>query len=95
MFLNIDANFLSQSFKDIASLIAKEAHALGYIDSPDAVQSMDVDEANKVIPGGIVFLGTNGQGRALRARQLLGWHPSGEDLAKAVRETIVAEAAQL
>ncbi|OQE34883.1 hypothetical protein PENCOP_c015G06984 [Penicillium coprophilum] len=84
-----------ESFKDVALVIAKEAHSLGYIDSPDSVQSMNVDEANVVIPNGVVFLGTNGQGRALRARKLLGWQPDGESFQKAVRETIIAEAAQL
>ncbi|KAJ5972970.1 NAD-dependent epimerase/dehydratase [Penicillium vulpinum] len=84
-----------ESFKDIALVIAKEGHSLGYIDSPDSVRSMDLDEANEVIPHGIVFLGTNGQGRALRARTLLGWEPHGESFQKAARETIIAEAAQL
>jgi hypothetical protein len=76
-------------------LIAKEAHSLGHIDSPDSVKSMNLDEANVVIPHGAVFLGTNGQGRALRARKLLGWQPDGESFQKAARETIIAEAAQL
>lgn len=56
---------------------------------------MDLDEANKVIPNGTVFLGTNGQGRASRAKKLLGWEPNGHNFAKAVRETIIAEAARL
>jgi nucleoside-diphosphate-sugar epimerase len=88
-------SFLVQNFRDIASLIAKEAHSLGYIDSPDAVRSMNLDEANVVIPNGTAFLGTNGPGRALRARKLLGWQPDGENFEKGVRETIIAEAAQL
>lgn len=76
-------------------MIAKEAHGLGYIDSPDSVKSMNLDEANVVIPHGSVFLGTNGQGQASRARKLLGWEPNGESFHDAVRETIIAEAAQL
>lgn len=84
-----------QSFKDIASMIAKEAHSLGYIDSPDSVKSMNLEESNAVIPNGSVFLGTNGQGRASRAKKLLGWQPDGESFQSAVRETIIAEAAQL
>ncbi|KAI2671833.1 hypothetical protein CBS147355_8476 [Penicillium roqueforti] len=84
-----------ESFKDVALVIAKEAYSLGYIDSPDSVQSMNLDEANVVIPNGAVFLGTNGQGRASRARKLLGWQPDGESFHSATRETIIAEAAQL
>ncbi|KAF7528333.1 hypothetical protein PCG10_000941 [Penicillium crustosum] len=84
-----------ESFKDIASVIAKEAHSLGYIDSPDSVKSMNLDEANVVIPHGSVFLGTNGQGKASRARKLLGWQPDGESFPDTVRETIIAEAARL
>ncbi|KAJ5699413.1 hypothetical protein N7536_002426 [Penicillium majusculum] len=84
-----------ESFKDIALVIAKEAHSLGYIDSPDSVKSMNLDEANVVIPHGSVFLGTNGQGQASRARKLLGWQPDGENFHDTVRETIIAEAAQL
>ncbi|KAJ5471608.1 hypothetical protein N7530_008965 [Penicillium desertorum] len=84
-----------ESFKDIASVIAKEAHSLGYIDSPDSVKSMNLEESNVVIPNGSVFLGTNGQGRASRAKKLLGWQPDGESFQSAVRETIIAEAAQL
>ncbi|KAJ5205302.1 NAD-dependent epimerase/dehydratase [Penicillium cf. griseofulvum] len=84
-----------ESFKDIALVIAKEAHSLGYIDSPDSVKSMNLDEANVVIPHGAVFLGTNGQGRALRARKLLGWQPDYESFQETARETIIAEAAQL
>ncbi|KAJ5933131.1 hypothetical protein N7516_007620 [Penicillium verrucosum] len=84
-----------ESFKDIALMIAKEAHGLGYIDSPDSVKSMNLDEANVVIPHGSVFLGTNGQGQASRARKLLGWEPNGESFHDTVRETIIAEAAQL
>ncbi|CDM37239.1 hypothetical protein DTO013E5_8385 [Penicillium roqueforti] len=84
-----------ESFKDVALVIAKEAHSLGYIDSPDSVQSMNLDEANVVIPNGAVFLGTNGQGRASRARKLLGWQPDGESFQSATRETIITEAAQL
>lgn len=87
--------FFFQSFKDVALVIAKEAHSLGYIDSPDSVQSMNLDEANVVIPNGAVFLGTNGQGRASRARKLLGWQPDGESFQSATRETIITEAAQL
>ncbi|KAJ6150404.1 hypothetical protein N7471_001603 [Penicillium samsonianum] len=84
-----------ESFKDVASVIAKEAHSLGYIDSPDSVQSMNLEEANVVIPNGSVFLGTNGQGRASRARKLLGWQPDGETFQNTVRETIIDEAARL
>ncbi|CAG8896905.1 unnamed protein product [Penicillium egyptiacum] len=84
-----------ESFKGVASVIAKEAHSLGYIDSPDSVRSMDLEESNEVIPNGGVFLGTNGQGRASRARKLLGWQPDGESFQRAVRETIIAEAAHM
>ncbi|CAG8298233.1 unnamed protein product [Penicillium salamii] len=84
-----------ESFKDIAGLIAKEAHSLGYIKSPDSVKSINLEEANAVIPGGVVFLGTNGQGRALRARELVGWQPKGVPFPEAVRETIASEAARL
>ncbi|KAJ5519357.1 NAD-dependent epimerase/dehydratase [Penicillium expansum] len=84
-----------ESFKEIALLIAKEAHSLGYIDSPDAVKSMNLDEANVVIPHGSAFLGTNGQGQASRGRKLLGWQPDGESFQNAVREAIIAEAAHL
>ncbi|KAJ5333911.1 hypothetical protein MYU51_018289 [Penicillium brevicompactum] len=84
-----------ESFKDIAGLIAKEAHSLGYIESADSVKSINLEEANKVIPGGVVFLGTNGQGRASRAKKLVGWQPEGVPFPKAVRDTIVAEAARL
>lgn len=59
------------------------------------MKSINLDEANAVIPGGVVFLGTNGQGRALRARKLVGWQPEGQAFTEAVRETIVAEAASL
>lgn len=93
--IHTDLIFFFQSFKDVASVIAKEAHSLGYIDSPDSVQSMNLEEANVVIPNGSVFLGTNGQGRASRARKLLGWQPDGETFQNAVRETIIAEAARL
>ncbi|KAJ5753481.1 uncharacterized protein N7511_007634 [Penicillium nucicola] len=84
-----------ESFKDVASVIAKEAHSLGYIDSADSVRSMTLDEANDVIPHGAVVLGTNGQGMASRAKKLLGWHPTGENFEKGVRNTLIAEAAQL
>ncbi|KAJ5598658.1 hypothetical protein N7537_008742 [Penicillium hordei] len=84
-----------ESFKDIALVIAEEAHSLGYIASPDSVKSMNLDEANVVIPHGSVFLGTNGQGQASRARKLLGWQPDSESFHDAVREAIIAEAAQL
>ena len=79
----------------MASVIAKEAHSLGYLDSADSVRSMTLEEANNVIPHGAVVLGTNGQGTASRARKLLGWQPAGEDFQKGVWNTIIAEAAQL
>jgi hypothetical protein len=56
---------------------------------------MDLDEANAVIPNGIAFLGTNGQGQALRARHLVGWQPEGQTFQRGVCETIIAEAAYL
>jgi len=59
------------------------------------VRSIDLDEANAVIPNGIAFLGTNGQGQALRARKLVGWQPEGQSFSEGVRETIISEKARL
>lgn len=65
----------------------------GFIKSP-AVQAIDADAADRLIAHGAVLWGTNAQYKATRARELLGWKPSGPSLEEEIPRAILEEASR-
>ncbi|KAJ4252485.1 hypothetical protein NW762_011086 [Fusarium torreyae] len=65
-------------WKAIAKRIAQEAKRQGFL-KHETVESLSVEDADKVWEYGSFFWGTNSRSRAVRARKVLGWSPQAKD----------------
>ena len=79
---------------EIAKTVASFAHKQELIPS-DEVVSVSAKEADKLTPLGSAMWGANSRGRAIRARKLLGWIPSGRSIDDEIPYTLSAEAKRL
>ncbi|KAI8652481.1 NAD(P)-bd-dom domain-containing protein [Fusarium keratoplasticum] len=82
------------SWKAIAEKIAKEAKAQGLWED-EKVESLSVEDADKVWSYASFFWGTNSRSRAIRARKILDWEPVEKDIFDDVVAVVKAEAASL
>ncbi|KAF6789042.1 nad dependent epimerase dehydratase family protein [Colletotrichum sojae] len=67
------------SFGEISKLVVSAALQKGLISSGD-VDVIGAKEADSLLPYGTVLFGTNARGEALRAKEVLGWTPTEEEL---------------
>ncbi|KAL2433515.1 Oxidase ucsJ [Exophiala dermatitidis] len=83
------------AFGTLCEDIAKEAHAQGLIKSPSVTKTITPDEANKAMPAGAIFWGTNAVYKSSRGQKLLGWAPSAPSLQDDVPQIVKIEAKTL
>jgi nucleoside-diphosphate-sugar epimerase len=81
-------------WKDIFRDMAKIAQKLGLLDSDDA-PSLSATELAEIHPYALIIWGSNSRGKAIRARQLLGWKPHRESLGEILLSIIKEEARAL
>jgi len=79
---------------DMAKKITKEAHKQGLIKTAD-VENLNIEQANKITPNGGWKWGGNSRGRAIRARKLFGWEPTGDPIEKLLPSLVADEATKL
>ncbi|KAF2084526.1 NAD(P)-binding protein [Saccharata proteae CBS 121410] len=79
---------------DVSRAVAREACKRGLI-ADEEVESLGEEEVEGLFEGGSYAWGTNSRSRALRARELLGWHPGMESLWETVGDVVEAEAKAL
>ena len=79
---------------DVSQMVAKEAKKHGWVKT-DEVKSVSADEASKLTPFGHALWGANSRSRAKRAREVLGWKPSGVPLKDTIKDTVEWEAKSL
>ena len=84
-----------QAFGELAKKIVAEAHSLGLIESAEAIDTITAAEADKLMPHGSVLWATNAVCEAARAREQLGWRPSGPTLQETIRDVVELEANRL
>ncbi|KAL2834135.1 NAD(P)-binding protein [Aspergillus pseudoustus] len=77
-------------FGEISREIAAFAFQKGLIKRPD-VRKIDAEAADKLTAHGAVLWGSNAQYTALRARELLGWKPSGCSLEEEIPRAVLEE----
>ncbi|KAI9370258.1 hypothetical protein BJX61DRAFT_544788 [Aspergillus egyptiacus] len=82
------------SFAEISQRVAQAAKELGLVNSA-SVKELTPDEADKLSPHAAVLWGTNAQQQSQRARQLLGWQPTGKSLQEEIPGTVWVEAVRL
>jgi nucleoside-diphosphate-sugar epimerase len=81
-------------WKDIFRDMAKIAQKLGLLDSDDT-PSLSATELAEIHPYALIIWGSNSRGKAIRARQLLGWKPHRESLVEILLSIIKEEARAL
>ncbi|PYH83140.1 NAD(P)-binding protein [Aspergillus uvarum CBS 121591] len=81
-------------FGDISRRIAAFAFNEGFIKSTD-VQEIDADAAEKLTAHGAVLWGSNAQYKASRARELLGWKPTGPSIVEEIPRAVLEESSRL
>ena len=79
---------------EVSQAVASAAHEQGFIPSDDVVE-LPAEAANDLSPWGGVVWGVNSRCRAVRARKLLGWVPSGPSLKDEIPDIVKGEAALL
>ncbi|KAF1971790.1 NAD(P)-binding protein [Bimuria novae-zelandiae CBS 107.79] len=79
---------------DISSKVAKIAKDKKLIETAE-IDSLPVEEANKLVKAAGFLLGTNSRCKAVRARELLGWVPKGKSLQELLPEIVQDEAKAL
>ena len=79
---------------EMSILVAHEAFKQGLIPS-DKVSSISSEEANKLSRAGAILWGANSRGRAVRAREVLGWKPTEIDMMTAIPDIVACEARTL
>ncbi|KAL4874366.1 NAD(P)-binding protein [Aspergillus karnatakaensis] len=80
----------SMPFGIIAREIAAFAFQQGFIKGLD-VRSIDAEDVDRLTAHGAVLWGSNAQYSALRARELLGWTPSGPSLEEEIPRAVLEE----
>jgi len=81
-------------FGHVAKAVAAAAHKQGLIPS-DEVVTVTENEADDMAKWGAAIWGVNFRYRAVRARKLLGWCPSGKSLDDCIAESVSIEAKRL
>lgn len=76
---------------DVARAVAKAAKDKGFITSAD-VESISIEEADKLTEAGSYLCGMNSRCRAVRARKLLGWQPKQKKLFDTIPDIVDGEA---
>lgn len=76
---------------DVAKAVAHEAYKQGLIKEDKTVQ-YEPDQVQKLHPFGPVIWGANSRGKAVRARQLLGWTPKDRSLLETIPDAVDYEA---
>lgn len=79
---------------DVSQWVADEGKKLGYFKMSD-VKSLNAEEADAKRRFGQGLWGGNSRGRAVRAREVLGWKPSGAPFRDEVKAALEAEAQAL
>ncbi len=79
---------------DMARSVAQEVFKQGFI-KDSKVESLSLDDANNAIPFGGWKWGMNSRCRAIRARKLLGWSPTGESIGSLIPSIVKVEATDL
>ena len=74
--------------------VATEAHKQGLLET-DEVKSISADEAGQLTNYGQALWGCNSRCRARRAREVLGWKPTGPTLSDEISATVEVEARTL
>jgi nucleoside-diphosphate-sugar epimerase len=82
-------------WKDVAHMLALEAHRQRLIDNGNAIESITAEEANSMEAKLGSLIGYNSRGRASRAREMFGWKPTGPALKDTLAETVKSEALKL
>lgn len=81
---------------EMLAAVAKEAHSQGLVPSPDAKQ-LSAEEINALFgfSWARAAVGTDSQGKAIRAKKLLGWRPTERSLLEEVPTVVTDEAKAL
>ena len=74
--------------------VACAAHKQGFIPTNEVV-AISADDVNQLRPHGALLWGSNSRGRALRARNLLGWSPKGKAIDDETPEAVSIESKAL
>ncbi|KKY22669.1 putative nad dependent epimerase dehydratase family protein [Phaeomoniella chlamydospora] len=74
-------------WNEVITRVADYEHKLGLIKSA-AVRPLEPDEIAKFSPSFLGYCGSNSIGDAIRARKLLGWHPSERSVLDTIEETV-------
>lgn len=80
-----------QAFRELSSLITKEAHKQDLIKSDD-VETIDAAEADTLSDHASILWGTNARTRSSNAQKNLGWKPTGASLASTIPDLVRSEA---
>ena len=76
---------------DISKAVAEQAHKQGFIPSAE-VKTLPDAEIEEVTKFGTILWGTNSRCKAVRARKVLGWVPTGESIEDDMPKTVAHEA---
>jgi nucleoside-diphosphate-sugar epimerase len=79
---------------DVSQQIATEAHKQGLLKT-DEVKSLTAEEAGEIRLYGQAIWGANSRSRASRARDALGWKPSGPSIDDEMKAAVESEAKSL
>ncbi|KAF5024061.1 hypothetical protein F66182_3857 [Fusarium sp. NRRL 66182] len=80
----------SHRWSDIATLIAREAHKQGFIESAETKQ-LGAQEASEKLGFQALSWGLNSKGEARRARKYLGWKPESPSLEEWIPDAVKTE----
>ncbi|KAJ9606130.1 hypothetical protein H2200_009091 [Cladophialophora chaetospira] len=81
-------------FKDVLRAVAESVQKLGY-GAFNGVTEIPPEDAGALMRGAKYLIGTNSRGRALRARELLGWKPQETSLMDEIPNIVQDEAERL
>lgn len=83
---------MCQSFGELSTKIAKEAHRQGLIPKSSTEKVIDAKEADELSDHASILWGTNAVIKSSRARSLLNWRPSRESLTDEIPGIVEREA---
>lgn len=78
-------------WSDLARLMGKRAHELGFVDKKLEEKSLDKDKAIEQAGFEAVSWGFNSRGKAERAAKLVGWQPKAKGIEEYVDEILKGE----
>lgn len=79
---------------EVSQKVADAAAKAGYLRSNE-VEVIDVETANSTVGEQALTWGLNSKGKSIRARKLLGWHPTGASLDEEIPRIVESEARTL